>query len=365
MRFWRRATETTAAATRSLVALQAGPGPRLWIALRASLSIAVPLGALTLLGFEGIGLQTAAGAFTALFFAAANARERAKVLPVVAVALLLSAAAGAALSPWPAAFGIGLVAIAVLASALAFAFRVGPPGPVFFVLAYGLAGNITAVVDGARLGSPAVLLTAMAGGALFSYLLALAPLLRRRAREMKARSFCELLPGPWLGRGERELILRIAVVAAVGTLLSTLLLEPHRAYWTVSAGVAVVGLSASRSYSLGRGLHRSVGTLLGAALALVITPLGADPLLLVLLLAALQFIIELVVVRNYALALVFITPLVLLITGAAAGGAAISATVGERVLDTVIGSAIAMATGLLHRRTPTGGAAGASDRTAP
>lgn len=338
-----------AAALRSLFALEPGPGSRLWIAVRAGLSIGIPLGVLTLLGHEELGLQAAAGAFTALFCAGAAAAERAKALPVVAVALLLAAALGTALSPWPWLLAAGLVAVSGIAAALAFAFRVGPPGPVFFVLVYGLAGNITAVVDGARINPPGSFLAAMAGGALFSYLLALTPLLRRVERERPVRALGELFPGPWIGPGERELILRVLVVAVAGTLLSMLLLDPHRAYWTVSAGIAVVGLSASRSYSLGRGLHRMVGTLLGAALALLVAPLGADPLLFVLLLTGLQFVIELVVVRNYALALVFITPLVLLITGVATGAEDISAAAWERVLDTVIGSAIAILTGPLHR----------------
>lgn len=337
-------------AVRSLVEMPAGPGPRLWIALRAALSIGVPFGVLTALGYESIGLQSAAGAFVALFAASLAAAERAKVLPFVALALIGSAALGAALSAWPVLLGIGLVVVACATAALSFAFRLGPPGPVFFVLSYGLAGNVTAVVDGERLNSPLVLIAALGGGALFSYLLALAPLLRGAERAKPVRALGELLPGPWLGPGELRLILRILIVAVVGTVVTMLWIDPHRAYWTVSAGVAVIGLSAVRRHSLARGLHRTVGTLVGAALYLAIAPLGAWPLALVLLLTGLQFIIELVVVRNYALALVFITPLVLLLTGTAAGGGDLTGAAIERVLDTLIGSAIAVITALLHRR---------------
>ncbi|KTR81587.1 FUSC family protein [Leucobacter chromiiresistens] len=337
-------------AVRSLFEMPAGPGPRLWIALRAALSIGVPFGVLTALGYEGIGLQTAAGAFVALFAAGLAAAERAKVLPFVALALIASAALGAALSPWPVLLGVGLVVVAGATSALSFAFRLGPPGPVFFVLSYGLAGNITAVVDGQRVNSPLVLIAALSGGALFSYLLALAPLLRDSERAKPVRPLGELLPGPWLGPGELRLILRILIVSVAGTAVTMLWIDPHRAYWTVSAGVAVIGLSAVRRHSLARGLHRTVGTLVGAGVYLAIAPLGAIPFALVLLLTGLQFVIELVVVRNYALALVFITPLVLLLTGAAAGGGDLMGAAAERVLDTLIGSAIAVATALLHRR---------------
>lgn len=339
-------------AVRSLVQLPPGPGPRGAIAGRAAVSIAVPFGVLTLLGYEGIGLQTAAGAFVALFAASVAAAERAKVLPLVGATLLTCAALGTILTPWPWLLTGGLIVVAVGTAALAFAFRLGPPGPVFFVLIYGLAGNITGVVDGARITPPLTFLGALAGGILFSYLVALTPLLRPAERTRPVRPLREVLPGPWLGRDEQQLVLRIALVAVVGSAISVWLLDPHRAYWAVSAGVAVVGLSAVRLHSFGRGLHRTVGTVLGAALYLALAPLAQFPLVLVLLFPLLQFLIEVVVVRNYALALVFITPLVLLLTSAATGGGDLFGTAWERVLDTLIGSAIAMLTGLVHRGKP-------------
>ena len=348
-------------AVRSLVQLPPGPGPRLAIAVRAAVSIAVPFGALTLLGHEALGLQAASGAFIALFVAGAAAAERAKVLPLVGAVLLGCAALGTLLAPWHWLLNAGLVVVAILTSTLAFAFRLGPPGPVFFVLVYGLAANITAVIDGARITPPGPFLLALSGGMLFSYLVALTPLVRRSERAREVRPLRELLPGPWVGPGERELVLRIAVVAVLGAAVSVLFIDPHRAYWTVSAGVAVVGLSAVRIHSLGRGLHRTVGTVLGAALYLAIAPLAQFPLALVLLFPLLQFMIEIVVVRNYALALVFITPLVLLITGAATGGGDLFGTAWERVLDTLIGSLIAILTGFVHRG-PAARPPGAGDR---
>lgn len=326
-----------------------GPGPRRWIGIRAALSIGVPFGLLTLLGYESIGLQAAAGSFIALFAANRGAAERAKVLPFVGGMLLVCAGLGVVLAPWTWALVTGLVGVAVAMSVLVFAFRLGPPGPVFFVLIYGLAGNITGVVDGSRIQSPVTFLLALTSGMVFSYLVALTPLLRRVERARAVEPLRLLLPGPWMGRGEWELIARIAVAATMGAALTSLLLDPHRAYWTVSASVAVVGLSAVRSYSLGRGLHRTVGTLLGAGLYLVISPLGENPLVLVLLFMLLQYVIEIVVVRNYALALIFITPLVLLLVGAAMGSSDHFATASERVVDTAIGSLIAIATAALHR----------------
>lgn len=341
-------------ALRSLVEMPPTP-PRYGVAARAALAISVPFGVLSLMGREDIGLQTTAGAFLVLFAARANARERAKALPIVALALLLSAASGALLTPWSWAFGIGLIAIAAIASALCFAFRLGAPGPVFFVLVYGLSSSITGVVDGHRANDPAIFLAAMTGGMIFAYLLSIAPLLLPSVRALPAAPLRELLPGPWLGTGEQLLVLRIIVAAVIGTVISMLWLDPVHAYWTVSASVAVTGLTASRSHALGRGLHRMLGTVLGAGLYLLIVPFGTEPILLVVLFAALHFLIELVVTRNYGLALVFITPLVLLITAAATANADPLATALGRVADTAAGAILAMLTGFLHRREPRGG----------
>ncbi|MHA3685401.1 FUSC family protein [Leucobacter sp. HY1908] len=335
----------------SLFALPPGPGPRGGIALRAALSIGGPLAALTLAGHEALGLQTAAGAFVALYSTHLRARERARVLPIVGAYLIVCAALGVLAAPSVPLLLTGLVLISAVSSSLAFAFRLGAPGPVFLVLTYGLAGSITGLGDdGQRHNDPLTFLLALTCGVAFSCLIACTPLLRRRERTRPARPLREVLPGPWLGPGERMLTLRITLAALIGTAVTAAFFDPQRAYWTVCASIAVVGLSAVRSYSIGRGLHRTVGTLLGAAFYLAIAPLGEYPLVLVALLMALQFGIEFVVVRNYALALVFITPLVLLLTGAAIVGSDHVTTATERVVDTAIGSAIAIVTAALHGR---------------
>ena len=343
-----------AAAFRSLFVLNPGPGGRLWIAIRAALSMGIPLVAMTLVGRPDIGLQMGAGAFLALFFASRPARERARALPVIGVVLLACAGLGSVLVPVPVASAVGLVVVAVLGSGFAFGYRMGAPGPVFFVLMYGLAGTITAVRDGARVTEPMAFLAALSGGLLFAYVLAVLPLVRRSERQREARPLAEILPGPWLGRGELWLIVRVAIVATAGTLVSVLWVDPTRAYWTVAAGVAVIGMSTVPNHSVARGLHRTLGTLVGAAVYLAIAPLAGIPWLFVFLLPLLQFIIEIIVVRNYGLALVFITPLVLLIVGAAAGGTDHVAAAVERLLDTACGSALAMASAVIRERPRAG-----------
>lgn len=335
----------------SLFALAPKRGPRWHLATQAALGIAVPIAVMTLLGEPSFGYIAASGAFTVLFAGTAPVVERARILPFVALGLVGSAALGIALSPNVWLASIGVVAVAVASAALAFGFRLGPPGPLFFVLVFGLSAHVVATspVD------PLTYLIALAAGCAFSYLVAMAPLLLPRARSTSARPLRELLPGPSFTPDSRLLLVRVGLVAVVGVLLG-LLIDPARTYWIVGSAVAVIGVAAARRAAVQRGLHRMLGTVAGAGVYALLALLHPSGLWLALLLGALQFVIELVVVRHYALALVFITPLVLLLTGAATGEIGSMDVAWERIVDTVVGAALGAVSGLLHPRATTSNA---------
>ena len=332
----------------SLFAFAPSRGPRWPLATQAALGIAVPIAAMTLLGQASLGYIAASGAFTVLFAGSAAVVDRARILPIVAGGLLGSAVLGAAVAGNPVLVSIGVVVVAVVSAALAFGFRLGPPGPLFFVLVFGL----TAHVLGAGTIAPLLSLAALAGGCLFSYLVAMAPLVRPRVRTMSRRPLRDLLPGPTLTADSRLLLLRVAIVAVIGVLLG-LVIDPERTYWVVGSAVAVIGVAAARRAAFERGLHRMLGTVVGAGVYIALSLLHPAGLWLAVLLGALQFTIELVVVRHYALALVFITPLVLLLTGAATGSIGSVDVALERIIDTIVGAALGAASGILHPRART------------
>ncbi|MCS3442311.1 FUSC family protein [Microbacterium phyllosphaerae] len=332
----------------SLFALAPKRGPRWHLATQAALGIAVPIAVMTLLGEPSLGYIAASGAFTVLFAGTAPVLDRARILPFVAAGLIVSAALGVAASANAWLVSIGVVVVAIASAALAFGFRLGPPGPLFFVLVFGLSAHVIASSPIA----PLVYIAALAAGCLFSYLVAMAPLLRPRTRAITARPLRELLPGPAFTADSRMLLLRVAIVAVIGVLLG-LVIDPTRTYWIVGSAVAVIGVAAARRAAVQRGLHRMLGTVVGAGVYALLALLHPSGLWLALLLGALQFTIELVVVRHYALALVFITPLVLLLTGAATGDIGSMDVAFERIVDTVVGAALGAASGLLHPRADT------------
>lgn len=332
----------------SLFAFAPSRGPRWPLATQAALGIALPIAVMTLLGQAPLGYVAASGAFTVLYAGSAAVVDRARILPVVGLSLLISAALGILVAGNALVVSIGVVVVATASAALAFGFRLGPPGPLFFVLVYGLSAHVvsTGAID------PLVYLSALAGGCLFSYLIALTPLVLGRIRRIPARPLRELFPGPALTSDSRLLLLRVVIVSIIGVLLG-LVVDPERTYWIVGSAVAVIGVAAARRAAFQRGLHRMLGTIVGAGVYILLALLHPAGIWLALLLGALQFSIELVVVRHYALALVFITPLVLLLTGAATGSIGSLDVAGERIIDTLVGAVLGAVSGVLHPRAAT------------
>src|SRR5699024_6649231 len=109
-------------------------------------------------------------------------------------------------------------------------------------------------------------------------------------------------------------------------------------YWAQIA--AVVPLSApGRPAQVERGLHRVVGSTLGIITTGFLLSFPAEAWQLVVWVVILQFLAEMYVLRNYALALLFITPLALLMVQLA-HPQPVGAMLQARVLETAIGVAV-------------------------
>lgn len=129
---------------------------------------------------------------------------------------------------------------------------------------------------------------------------------------------------------------RVGIAAAIaGTLGITLGLE--RAYWAMAAAVLVLYQGLDWVRSVQRGIERMIGTLVGLLLAGVILAIDPHGLWLVATLMLLQFAIEMLVMRNYALAVVFITAIALTIASGAEPVSDPGLLLFARGIDTVIG----------------------------
>lgn len=123
----------------------------------------------------------------------------------------------------------------------------------------------------------------------------------------------------------------------------------ERAYWVPVSCLAVIqGVSLRAVWT--RQVHRIAGTAIGLLLAWALLALPLGPWGICLLMIALTFAIEVLVVRHYGLAVIFITPLTILLAEAARlGKGSADALLRARLLDTVLGSMVGLVGGVcLH-----------------
>jgi uncharacterized membrane protein YccC len=142
---------------------------------------------------------------------------------------------------------------------------------------------------------------------------------------------------------------RVGIAALVAGAIASALSVQH-AYWAIVAAVLILHQGLDWTRTVQRSLGRVLGTLAGLLLAGLILAAYPQGLWLVFTVALLQFIIESVVVRNYALAVMFITPLGLVIASGGRHVTDIARLLSARAVDTVVGCSVALATYWLTTR---------------
>ena len=300
----------------------------------------LPLLACAAAGDVRAGALAALGALAVLYAGPAEAgRSRIGRVALAGIALVLAAVAGTFAAGHPLA---AVVVIMLLAGGTAFWTRwrsVPPPGALMPVLVTATTTQIPLAVWpwAPRLGL-------VAGGVLVACLVVAARDLTRRRSAPPAAAPEQRRPLDALSGAAR-----VALGTGGAALLAVLLGLP-RPDWAAVACAAVLVSDVPRA-TVRRAGHRAMGTVGGIALAGVALSLDLGPLGLVALVVALQFVVELLVVRHYAFAVVFITPLALLQSALATGhlGAQATPLLTARLLETLVGCLVAVAVQL---RTP-------------
>lgn len=315
-----------------VVRLQHTPGAHR-AGLRAGISVLVPLLLVVLTGHQHWAPYASFGAFTSLYgrFSGHGDRLRMQATAGVLYVLvcLLATTASIALPVW----GRVLVAMALAFGTHLVATAQGyhPPGPLFFVFAYG---GVSAVPDHSWHDLlPAVGVSGLA--AVFSMLVGIVGVSRHsdwRHRLVRAR---EHTPAP-LARPDAVWMAcwMLVAVGVTGFVTTTWHLgHPWWAMITATAPLTAPHVTAR----LARGVQRSLGTAVGLVLAWAVVGLHPGALAMVLAIAVLQVLTETVVGRNYALGMFFMTPMALTM-GQLAHPWPVGVLLHDRALETLVGS---------------------------
>lgn len=321
-------------------------------AARAAVSFVVPLAVLTAAGRVDLSLYAVFGGFAAIYGRGESHRHRLRTQSVAGAALVAAVTCGAAASlagpasSWVAVVLGGLAAFVGSAVSRAAGWR--PPGPLFVVFA---AGACAAVPPGDE-GATRVLLAAALAAGSAAFAVAVGALGAVHPRWRRTEPAPPLDRRPLRSTAARADALAAAGAALVAGALATAVGQGH-AYW--AAVSAVVPLAApTTSARVVRAVHRFAGTVVGLVVAAGLLVLEPTGWWLVLVFGVLQLVAELVVVRNYGVALVAITPLALVMVAAASGAPGETLLV-DRLVETALGLVVGLlATGVASsvRRSP-------------
>ncbi|HSV78935.1 MAG TPA: FUSC family protein [Ramlibacter sp.] len=229
-----------------------------------------------------------------------------------------------------------LAVITTLVTMVCRFYAVPPPGSLFFVMAAAI-GAYTPAQGGAALMNVGLVAMGSVLGLGIAFLYSLHAL--RRTAPVAAPA-----PNPSFD----EVVLDSVVIGAfVGLSLAVAqLLQLPRPYWVPVSCLSVIQAASLRAV-WDRQLHRIAGTALGLLLFWAIAAtVPLTPWSVAAVLTLLSFLIEMLVVWHYGLAVVFITPLTMLL--AEAPELAMASTAGlmrARMVDTVLGCLAGLAGG--------------------
>lgn len=322
-------------------------------AVRVALSVAVPALVLVLMGRPDLMLYAVFGALTGMYGRNESHQLRLKHQAQAALILVGGLTMGAVLSvnhihSW------WLVLVATLfagiGSLYADAVSLKPIGPFFGILALGACASVPTNVP----LTTAVLIGA--GSALFSIVVGFAGWARYRRWVPGAGRNVPALRGPLRQAAlihAARYSLAVSAAGAIGVLSGSG--HPH---WAMAAA-AVPLAGADLPSRVHRGIHRIVGTFLGlVVVAVVLFPSPLSPLqyfpghsavVLAVVVVLCQFPTELFMARHYGWAMVFFTPVVLLIAQLASPMDP-GVLVLERAVETFVGAVVGIAVAVIVQR---------------
>lgn len=312
-------------------------------ALRITAGLAVPLACLLLAGRIDWALYAGFGAFTGIYSRGEPTRLRAQRQALMGVVLTLCVTVGALIAsvgervPAAVEVWLALVVTAIVAGVVAVLVRVRgirPAGSLFAVFAV----FAVAAVASAPPAAP-VAVAALVAGSVSALCVVLGILGQWLGEAHHGQDPPAPPPVPWRARWA-DAGLYAGVALAAGSLAA--LAGISHPYWAQIA--AIVPLSVTGTWArVERGIHRVVGTCAGVVVTAFLLSFPSQPWQLVVWVVLMQFLTELFVLRHYSLALLFITPLALLMVQLG-HPQPVGPLLQARVVETAVGVTVGLAT---------------------
>ena len=275
-------------------------------AFRIGVSIGTPLIILKLTGHLDWTLYAIFGGYTSTYGRTASHIERFKMQAAAGTLIVLSLTAGTVVGALPLAsfiaiIGIGLVGGSTAGMAEVFQWR--PSGALFMVFAFGACASTPETIQ-------KIPIAFIVGGVCAIYAVAIGSI---GVWHPIIRGLDSTAPKIHFNPKEiRRNFYQYGGTASAAMFISTVDHLSHP-YW--AAMTAVVPLSATNTTDrISRGLHRLVGTFIGLFVAVAIISTHPHDWIMILWIGFLLVGAELFVLKHYGMAMVFMTPMALLMT---------------------------------------------------
>lgn len=322
-------------------------------AARAAVAGGVPLALLIGLGLPQYAAFAVFAGFTAIFGATEPYRQRAVTTGVAGVMQVVCMAAGIGVALLGAPLwlqAVGLAVVIVGAVATLTALRTIPAQPIFPVFAFVVSALVPVRPADLPLVATIILgsvvwawLVAMSGAVIRRVLHPHAPHRFRPLADRKHRSL-EVLRTPAF----RETVALNVVGALVAGGVAEALPGLGHPYWAVIAVVSTLPALRQR-HTVSRAVQRVVGTVGGTVIAVGILLLEPSAWWIVVIAVVGQFGAEVFVARNYAVCLLFLTPLALAVSWLSVPEAPALLAL-DRISQTLLGAVVSLALLVVGRR---------------
>lgn len=314
---------------------------RLWhIPVLASLCVGIPLLVGNYFGHLEYSILASTGGLVILYLPSTSLANRMLTLLACSFGFIFSFAVGISFSFNPILSSVVLGLYTLFVHWVSKYFAMKPPGNFFFIMLLCVASTLPF-----DLASIPTRIGLLAMGTIFTCVLAFFYSLMMIK---KSQGGSELI---YVKKNVFANLIESAIVGTFigGSFLVGHLLKLENPYWVPISCLAVMqGVSTRHIWQ--RSLHRILGTFIGLGLTWLLISQNLTALGICVSILVLQFIIEMLVVRHYGLAVVFITPMTIFLAEA---GSAMTADpnvlVYARFLDIVLGSLIGAVGGwVLH-----------------
>lgn len=310
---------------------------RLWhIALLAFVCMAVPLAIGLYFNHLTYSIMVCLGGLVILYMPTADWRHRMLVMVLSSIGFVASFAVGLLFSQNELTRIASISAFAFMVHSICLYFNFKSPGSTFFILLTSVASY-----SAEQYTQTLPVLMFLGAGTALACLVALIYSIATHGRpiaittEEKPDYHSVLLEG-----------LLVGIFVAISLVLAYIF-KLEKPYWVPVSCMAVMrGVNTQHVYQ--RGFQRILGTTVGLGLTYLLLLIETTPIALCITIPLLQFFAELFVARNYALALIFITPMALLLAEAASGLTLNeSAIITTRLYDITLGSIVGAVGGYL------------------